>query len=633
MSGIAGIFSFNNIVSSKELIKTMTDKLQHRGPDGEGFYFDKRIALGHRQLAIIDLSESGQQPMSNEDGKVFLVFNGEIYNYKELKYNLISKGHIFKSNTDCEVVIHGYEEWGSDCVNKFNGMWSFAIWDSKRKILFCSRDRFGIKPFYYYYDDNRFVFASEIKAILTDKSISCQPNNSIIFDYIAYPYNDYIDHSEDTFFKGIKRLMPAHYMIVNRNGDIAISRYWDLHPASKFKHISDEEAMQKFYELFEDAVRLRLQGDVPIGTSLSGGLDSSSIVCMVDKLGRNNGISHAAIGNRQKAFSACFEDKSCDEREYIKAVKEQTNAETNFVFPDSNDLFNQAQKFITAQEEPVAGTSVWASWLVTGLAHDRGIKVLLNGQGADEILGGYSVYFVANLKDLFRGLKLRRLMNEIDKCSEHLGYNRTWLMMDLLNHFVPIHPFRWKRKLLGKEVKAFPSWLNKDFIQTNEHKIEEVNKYESYLDQSLYHFLTYERLPSLLRYGDRNSAAFSIESRLPFLDHRLVEFCFSLPSYQKIRNGIGKIVLRNALKEILPPVIHDRIWKIGFATPEDTWFKTAYRKEIEQIISSKSYKERGYFNVDKVMEHFRGFVNGREVVRPIWKYINLELWSREFFGR
>jgi len=270
---------------------------------------------------------------------------------------------------------------------------------------------------------------------------------------------------------------------------------------------------------------------------------------------------------------------------------------------------------------------------VTGLAHDRGIKVLLNGQGADEILGGYGVYFVANLKDLFRGLKLKRLMNEIDKCSEHHGHNRRWLMMDLLNHFVPIHPFRWKRKLLGEEAKAFPYWLNKDFIQTNDHKLEAVNKNKNYLDQCLYHFFVYERLPSLLRYGDRNSAAFSIESRMPFLDHRLVEFCFALPAYQKIRNGVGKIVLRNALKEILPPVIHDRIGKIGFATPEDTWFRTVYRKEIEQIISSKSYKERGYFNVDKIMEHFRGFVNGKEVVRPIWKYINLELWSREFFGR
>src|SRR3972149_3015976 len=320
MFGIAGILNFTDKAIRKETVREMSESLYRRGPDDEGFYLDGRIALIHRRLSIIDLSSAGHQPMCNEDNTLWLTYNGEIYNYKELTSELKMHGHIFRSMTDSEVIIHAYEEWGENCLKKFNGMWAFALWDSRKRQLFCARDRFGIKPFYYFLDENRFIFASEIKPILTDKTIPCGPNDRVIFDYLAYENNDYIDHTEETFFHGIKRLMPAHYMVVNSRGDISHSRYWDLDPNERIDEISDEDAAQRFYNLFEDSIRLRLQSEVPLGTCLSGGLDSSSIVCMANRLIFDNGVDPEIIGERQKTFSACFTDKACDERDFINEV-------------------------------------------------------------------------------------------------------------------------------------------------------------------------------------------------------------------------------------------------------------------------------------------------------------------------
>lgn len=632
MCGIAGILNFNGESISEVLIKGMTDTLYHRGPDDEGYYGDSGIALGHRRLSIIDLSSAGHQPMSNEDGTLWLVYNGEIYNYQEIALELKEKGHVFKSRTDSEVIIHAYEEWAEQCLNRFNGMWAFALWDSRKRQLFCARDRFGIKPFYYYADKNRFVFASEIKSILTDKTIPRRPNDGVIFDYLAFENNDYIDHTEETFFYGIKRLMPAHYLVVDIRGGIHWARYWDIDPYKQIDKITDEEAAHRFYELFKDSIRLRLQSEVPLGTCLSGGLDSSSIVCMINKLILEHGVNLAVIGERQKTFSACFDDKACDEREFIKAVIDKTNVETNCVFPDGKRLFDLAPKFIEDQGEPVAGTSQWAAWLVMRMVRERGVTVVLNGQGADEILAGYSSYFNANFKDLFKTLRFFQLKRELELFAEYQGYSKKWLTKEVIKHFNPVHPFRWKRRFLCEKTNPFPSWLNQDFTQVYGHTIVEIPKYKGYMDQSLYHFLTFERLPSLLRYEDRNSMVFSVEARLPFLDYRLVEYCFSLPSEQKIRDGKGKIVLRNAMKGIIPNKVQERIVKIGFATPENTWFRNDCRKEIEEIINSKSFREKGYFNGDAVMRHFQGFVKGEPVnPRPIWKYLNLELWLQQFF--
>jgi asparagine synthase (glutamine-hydrolysing) len=629
MCGIAGIVNLNGTPHPKGLVERMANELRHRGPDGEGFYYGSQVVLGHRRLAIIDLTEQGKQPMGNEDGSVWMVFNGEIYNYKDLRDDLKSRGHRFKSNTDCEVVIHAYEEYGKHCVKEFNGMWAFAIWDTRSERLFASRDRLGVKPFYFCIDKERFVFASEIRAILVDASIPRIPNDSIIFDFLAFENNEYIDHVEDTFFAGIKKLMPAHNLIINKKGDMRIERYWDLSKGNKIAMISDDEAAAKFYDLFEDSVRLRLQSDVPVGTCLSGGLDSSSIVCVINKLIKERRADTAGIGTRQKTFSACFNEKYCDESEYFLSVIEQTNVDAHKIYPENENLFNVVEKFVSDQGEPVSSTSQWASWLVMKLASENGVKVVLNGQGADEILAGYSSYFFANAKDIAKSLNLVRLYNEIRSISENHGYPKKWIEKQIIGEYIPAHPLRWMRQMCGRDSSAFPKWLNEDFGTNYAHEKRIERWSNSHLDNSLYHYLTCERLPSLLRYEDRNSMAFSVESRLPFMDYKLVEYCFALPANQKIRGGAGKIVLRNAMKNILPANVKSRIRKIGFLTPEREWLGKRYIKEIREILHSDNFMKRSYFSIKNIHDHYEAFVKGLPVnMRPIWKYVNLELWLR-----
>lgn len=622
MCGIAGIINFDNAPPGKELIRRMTDNLRHRGPDGEGFYFDTQVAFGHRRLAIIDLSENGKQPMKNEEGSIWMVFNGEIYNYKELKKDLINKGHEFKSETDCEIVIHAYEEYGTKCVCKFNGMWAFAIWDERNQKIFASRDRFGIKPFYYYLDKNRFLFASEIKALLTDKAIKRSPNDKVIFTYLAYEDHDYIDYNEETFFLGIKRLPPAHSIVVDTFGKVEISRFWDLDPSVNQNHISDNEASSRFYELFRDSVNLRLQSDVPVGTCLSGGIDSSSITVMINKLIIENSYTcTSVIGDRQKTFSACFDDATYDESEYIKAVVDATRVDGNIVFPKGEDLFPQFERFMWHQEEPVFSATFWAEWQVMKLAKQRGVTVVLNGQGADEILAGYYIYFKAYFKDLLRNMKLIKLMREINHYSKYYGYSREYILRNLMNDL-----------LLKRNAYQYPLWLNKDFVRSSGNGVvEEKIKYKDYFRQCLYHFLTLERLPALLRFLDKSSMAFSVEARLPFLDYRLVEFCFSLPPEQKLREGRRKIVLMNAFSDSLPERVINRTQKVGFVTPEAKWLKTVCRNNVLEIINSASFRNRVYFDAARIKEHYNRFLSGEfNSTRSIWRYINLELWMRVF---
>lgn len=660
MCGIAGIYNLNNEPVSAELLKRMINIMRHRGPDDEGFVLlhalskekgaisiefrstdevradsrklsDCNIGLGHCRLAIIDLSKAGHQPMCNENGTIWITYNGEIYNYLELVQNLKAKGHIFKSKTDTEVIIHAYEEWGVNCVQRFNGMWAFVIWDDREKRLFCARDRMGIKPFYYYFDKERFLFASEIKALLQDENVERQPNSGVIFDYLTYGY---VEHSDETFFAGIKQLPPAHYLIID-NGNIKIDRYWDLDPAQCFDNITDKEAAIRFYEIFEDSVRLRLQSDVPIGTSLSGGIDSSSVVCVINHLlSKGHAPNQAVIGKRQKTFSSCFEDERFDERRFIQEVVSQTRVDDHYVFPQGKELFAEFSPFVWHQDEPVAGTSQYAQWCVMRLARENGITVLLDGQGGDEALGGYHLFFSSHLMDLARQMRIFKFWREDRKFRRIHAYplDRQVRLLELLRPFVPdaiLTRRKTKRELI--ELSKL-DWLSDDFLTTNNREVRFRNRYSGHLTQHLYRFLTQERLPSLLRYEDRNSMAFSIEARLPFLDYRLIEFIFALPNPQKIRDGMTKVVLRNAMKGILPEKIRQRVDKMGFVTPEATWFRTTCKNQISEIIHSNSFKNRGYFNTQKVQEHFSRFCTESEHDSTLfWRCINLELWMRTFF--
>jgi asparagine synthase (glutamine-hydrolysing) len=650
MCGIAGISYFNEATKTGE-IKKMIKSLRHRGPDDEGFLgvnfelrkvyslmgkesraegpriedFDRPInlILGHRRLSILDLSAAGHQPMGNEDKSLWIVHNGEIYNYLEIQKELERLGHTLRSKTDTEVILHAYEEWGTDCLKRFNGMWAFAIVDLNTKRIFCSRDRIGEKPFYYFYDGKRFCFASEIKALLRTEHFSIEPNEQIIADYL---FLGLLDHTNETFFKNIYQLRPGEYLLIENNR-VIIQSYWDI-DGKEIRFTEEREYSERFCELLTDSIRLRLRSDVPIGSCLSGGLDSSSIVCLANKLMFDGQmIDPRLVGQRQKTFSSCFEDLAYDERKFIELVIDQTGAEKNYVFPQAKDFSEEMTKLIWHQDEPFGSTSIYAQWNVMRLSKERGITVLLDGQGADEMLGGYTPAFYYFMAQFLAKGRLVRWMKEIKAFRDKQDITLSRLLKGILGVLLP----SWGRVVAQKMTTAGTPWANKTFQNHCLRPFARANKFGDALNNYLYQAFLFVALPGLLRYEDRNSMAFSLETRLPFLDFRLVEYLFSLPPSQKIREGVNKVVLRNAMKGILPEAIRNRTDKMGFAIPEDIWFRTVLRKPIHEMIHSKSFAERGYFNVEQVKKAFDQHCQGKTNIHfTIWRWINLEMWFRAF---
>ncbi len=642
MCGITGISSLKGNINPEE-IKKMTALLRHRGPDDEGFLaadsverkvylltgkesnvrgprienFDKPVDLflGHRRLSIIDLSAAGHQPMCNENGQIWVVYNGEIFNYLEVRKELESLTHRFKSQTDTEVILHAYEEWGTDCLKRFNGMWAFAIVDLEANRIFCSRDRLGVKPFYYTYDGRRFCFASEIKVFLKIEGLSIEPNEQMIADYL---FSGLLDHTEETFFKDVYQLRAGEYLLIESNR-LTVRPYWDIEPG-EVRFRKEKDYADRFYELLQDSIRLRLRSDVPIGTCLSGGLDSSAIVCLANQLmfdGQT--VDPKVIGERQKTFSSCFEDHAYDERKYIELVLGQTGAEKNYVFPQGENLSEELSKLIWHQEEPFGSTSIYAQWEVMGLAKKRGVKVLLDGQGGDELLGGYPPSFYYLFYEMLRNWRLGRLWRELNAFRKYHAAK------------APAGVSRWVVPRVSQWMGRGIDWAAETFQRKFLRYFPRPSKFENDLDNYLYHCLRSTTLPRLLHHEDRNSMAFSIEARLPFLDFRLVEYIFSLPADRKIKEGITKVVLRDAMKGNLPEPVRNRHDKMGFVTPEDVWFKTVLKEKIKGVVSSKSFGERGYFVVDKVKEAFEDYCKGkRSISSTIWRWVNLELWFRTF---
>jgi asparagine synthase (glutamine-hydrolysing) len=650
MCGITGFYNFKGPINP-ECIKRMTNSLRHRGPDDEGFLAvdsksgkvvsitgsdskthgprieefngSANLFLGHRRLSVIDLSSAGHQPMSDEDGSLWIVYNGEVYNYLEIRKELELLGHRMKSQTDTEVILYAYEEWGIDCLRHFNGMWAFAIFDLKRNRIFCSRDRAGVKPFYYLYDGKRFSFASEIKALFEIENFSIEPNEQIAADYL---FSGLIDHTNETFYKKVYQLRPGEYLLVEQN-QLKVQSYWDIEAREVF-FVRDSDYAERFFELFQDSIRLRLRSDVPIGTCLSGGLDSSSIVCLANKLVFNGqSIDPRLVGERQKTFSSCFENPAYDERRFIEFVINQTGAEKNYVFPKAENLFKDLSKLIWHQDEPFGSTSIYAQWNVMGLARERGVTVLLDGQGGDELLAGYpsSFYFLFSQK--LKRLDLIGLIKEVKGFhSNHMIMPRQFTTR-MLDGLLP----NWIKPFFQDQLKTGMEWVREEFKKRHFRIFPIPKKFTNDLNNYLYHIFRHTMLPGLLRYEDRNSMAFSLETRLPFLDYRIVEYVFSLPPEQKIKQGLTKVILRDAMGDILPEEVRNRRDKMGFVTPEDVWFRTVLRDQIYDIISSKSFSERGYFNTGKLKEIFNNHCSGKiNNGAVIWRCVNLELWFRVF---
>ncbi len=606
MCGISGIYNFNGEPVQNSQIESMNRLIHHRGPDGKGAYIKGNIGLGNTRLAIIDLREEANQPMYDSDNRYVIVYNGEIFNYVELRKELLSKGYKFNNNSDTEVILNCYKEYGEDCLHRLNGMWAFAIWDTKEKTLFCSRDRYGIKPFYFYKDNKRFIFGSEIKQILdcgADKTV----NDDIIYDYLVF---NFIDHTDGTFFKNISKL-PAGWKISVSGNNFNISRWYDL-PQNKLEGNSLKALYQDFYNLVYDSVRLRLRSDVEVGSCLSGGLDSSAIVCLMHDILHNEGKAEI-----QKTYTACYDDPEIDERKYVEEVLRQTYSIKYYLFPDSKGLSDDLDKMIYHQEEPFTGSTVFAQWSVFKKIHETGIKVVLDGQGADEILIGYFSFFPFHLKSfLWNPFKfIPEFLKGVDttnlgllKFTENLVYFNT--------------PFIRYRHVMGNGK----SFVNQDFISSkNRRDIFNEMVAASNLQTNRLSNLWNISLPSLLRYEDKNSMAFSVEARLPFLDHRLVEYIFSIPYDKLIKDGWTKHVLRQSMKNKIPEDIRLRKGKLAFSVPQKNWLT-----QIKPLISetfNDDFRSGKYVNKDKVLKLIDN-VNYND--KLVFRAFNLEKWMKVF---
>lgn len=666
MCGIAGIYGSDPQEVTPELLLNMTRSIRHRGPDDEGYaLFDVStgrcesrsgddtvaehrermghlsapiespfdLALGHRRLSIIDPSAAGHQPMGNEEGNTWIVHNGEIYNHAELRDELRDRGHRFGSRTDTEVILHSYEEWGTECLNRFNGMWAFAIWDGNSRKLFCSRDRFGIKPFYYYYDGRRFAFASEIKALLEADYIPRRPDNQAIFDYLGYGLED---SAGGTFFSGIRQLEAGHYLeFMPHSKELRVQRYYDVPLRHEEAGLPRAEYARRFYSILEDSIRLRLISDVSLGTCLSGGLDSSSIVCVVNKLMREQGLALPGMNSRQTTFSARFSEQAFDEGLFIDDVVAKTGVNAFRTYPTANGLWEDLPDLIRHQEEPFSRTCVYAQWDVYRLVAQSGVKVALDGQGADELLAGYGIYYAALFSHLARTLQWRKLARECWFDSRLNGKAARRDLVTAAYNLLPVPARKRARQLIGEDNGLC---LSKEFAGGfTDFRFRESasgNRGTDFLDRSLRESFAQTILPGLLRHQDRNSMAHSIESRVPFLDYRLVEFAFSMPWDQRIRRGRRKSVLVDAMNGILPESVANRTDKMGFAIPMDSWLRNQLSDKVSEIIHSRSFRERPYLDHRDVEKELKAFLDGRRNTGAlIWRWINLELWLRMFIER
>lgn len=581
MCGISGILSSEKEQLAFYPLKKMLHTLAHRGPDGEGCWQNpaKDVLLGHRRLAVIDLSNAAAQPMHFEN-RYSIVHNGEIYNYKELRSFLQQQDYIFKSQSDTEVILAAYDFWKERCLQHFDGMFAFAIWDEKEKILFAARDRFGEKPFYYFEDESYFLFASEMKAIWA-AGLKKEMNEKMLLNYLALGQVQNAADKEYTFYKNIWALPPAHYLLhTPALKKTVLKKYWHLDKESQLE-ITTDEAIEKFTALLAGSVKKRLRSDVAVGTSLSGGLDSAAVMALIK--GATGSGNHL-----QKTFSAVFPGFEKDESAYIDLLTAKFKTENYKTAPKAEELICDFEKLCLHQEEPFASSSIFAQYKVFELAKQHNVTVLLDGQGADEILAGYHKYIHWFLQDLLK----HNYAGERRKAIRELRQNNIPFHWGIKNHFAALLPMHTAMFLERKEynhVLTQPD-VNPDFLKQHLRgkEWEGIHKAPvTKLNDILHYDVTEFGLEELLRYADRNSMAHGLEVRLPFLDHSLVEFAFALPPTMKINEGYTKWLLRKAMDQKLPAEITWRKDKVGYEPPQKLWMENPVLQEYIQEAKRK----------------------------------------------
>jgi len=582
MCGIAGIIQTDPGLFNEEHINKMTGTLAHRGPDGKGLWqsLNGKALLGHCRLAIIDLSDAASQPM-NYLNRYTIIHNGEIYNYIELREDLQKIGYSFRTSSDTEVIAAAYDHYEDECVDHFDGMFAFAIWDEKEQELFAARDRFGEKPFYYSFNGHEFVFASEMKALWA-AGIERKPNLQMLFNFITIGYTDNPGRPEETFFENIFKLPAASILYYTPSTqELVIEKYWDIDPTIQNKTINDNEAIEQFSHLFSVSVKRRLRSDVAIGTSLSGGLDSSSVVETASRLTTHD--------SRLSSFTAIFPGFDKDESLFAMQVAKQFNLQPHTIGISVNDLVNDWEKFLHFQEEPFGTASAYAQYKVFELAKQHNVKVLLDGQGADEALAGYSKYYKWYWQELFQKRKL--VKSKELKAAKEMGVEEKFTLKNIIAALVPdIASVILERQYLVNALRHED--LNKEFIRLQSKEAYYSTPSNFNLNGVLYFNTCVHGLEELLRLADRNSMAHGREVRLPFLNHQLVEFAFSLPSHFKIRNAWTKWILRQTMADQLPNDIVWRKKKIGFEPPQKEWMQDNRVQDMIQEARRKLVTEK-----------------------------------------
>lgn len=625
MCGFAGIINFDGMPVQAKSLDRMGTSLIHRGPDDSGLYLGGAVGLVFRRLSILDLSPAAHQPMELHGGRYVMVFNGEIYNYVELRQELEGRGCVFRSSGDSEVLLQAYAMWGSECLAKLNGMWAFLIYDKQRGVMFGARDRFGVKPLYRYRSSRGVCLASEIKAIRASGVYEGSINWSVASKFLI---QGRLDDDEQTFYAGVEHVPPGTAFEISLDGSWKQWSYWST---ATIPTIEVRNPAEAFRDLFEDAVRLRMRSDVPVGVCLSGGLDSTSILCAMAR--SRTGIS-AAEAKSLLAF--CYMPDEYDEKRYISDTLAQTGAVLKVLQADPYGLWDRLPRFLRFQDEPVHSMTALIGYELMRLAATNGVKVVLNGQGADETAAGYFSYFQDYWRTLVMDGRMAKAWKEIgDHTAVHggspLGAAGVAFKQACQWQLFKLSAYRSYVSRKRMSIHQAHPWFKRDLSSRlgGDDFMGMDGRLETALKQSVEH----SPLPIYLRVEDRNSMAHSVEARLPFMDYRLVSLLFNLPADWKLRGPWNKYVLREAMRERIPESVRSRVDKMGFPTPVNKWLAGDLFKPLKDILSSQEARERGIYDSTEVLRdlerHARGTI---DVSGRLFNVAQFELWAGNLKG-
>src|SRR5215467_3872105 len=631
MCGINGIAfsSKSGRLVSRAMLEAMRDVITHRGPDEEGLFIDRNVGLGHRRLSIVDVA-SGHQPMTNaEDGSLHITYNGEIYNHADYRESLEANGHVYATHCDTETILHLYEEHGPACVDYLRGMFAFAIWDQRKQELFIARDRLGVKPLYYVHtDDGSLYFGSEIKTLLEAGAVKPELNYAVFSDYLA----NHATSGQETLFLGVKRLLPGHVMTW-RDGELTVRRYWDVDFSKDDAAPRDDKTyVKQWSELFRESVRLRLMADVPLGMFLSGGIDSSAIAAVMSGM----------VSEPIKTFSVAFAEREANELEYARLVAEAYKTNHHEIVVSPEQFFEALPRLVWHEDEPLAHPSSVALYFVSHLAAQH-VKVVLTGEGSDEMLAGYGRYR-RTIWNLALGQQYKKFTPAVARDTIRKQIERMLpggrMRQKLMRTFLVLSPEL--ESIYFDNFAVFPAPMQQHMFtrETNERigsidpyvelrRLLERTKDLSLLDGLLYADIkTY--LHELLMKQDQMSMATSVESRVPFLDHKLVEFTARMPDSMKLRGGTTKYVLRESMKGVLPEKILSRR-KMGFPVPIGSWFRGPFKSIVDEYVVSERALSRGIFAPEFVRQLVSLHQAGEDHSERLWALVNFEMWQRRFF--